>query len=152
MQGPSRLKASSKLQMLRGGGGGASENADLVLCLCLSPHTGCVSVCALGWKVGGAEWKFRTRRKSQLGKCPFKEFHPELDTFSSFIKPISFSAKVIWGQTSLTSFLSSYPYLQRKSLCSSCFPLPAQVLVCTLFIRWARGQEAAPGRLPFLMP
>lgn len=29
-------------------------------------------------------------------KTSLKEFHPELDTFSSFIKPISFSAKVIW--------------------------------------------------------
>lgn len=59
-------------------------------------HTLAVRLCVCWGGRWGTEWKFRTRRKSQLGKRPFKEFHPALDTFSSFLKPISFSAKVIW--------------------------------------------------------
>ena len=81
-----------------------------------------------------------------------KDFHLEPHAFSSFIKPISFSAKVIWDTASLhllpplTSLpAKKVPFLQLP-------PLPAQGLVCTFLIRWARGQEAAPERLPFLMP
>lgn len=80
-----------------------------------------------------------------------KEFHQEADDFISFIRPVSSPAKVIWDTASLHPS-SPHSSTRRAGLSSSCFPRPAQVLVCTLLIRWARGQAAALGRLPFLMP
>lgn len=94
MQG---LKASSKLQVMCVGG--VKECRLGPLPKPLSSTSLSIRVCWGGelW----AEWKFRTWRNYASWKMFLKEFHLELDAFSSFIKPISFSAKEIWETASL---------------------------------------------------
>lgn len=81
-----------------------------------------------------------------------KEFQQEVDAFSSFIKPISFSAKVIWDTASLhpLPLLISLPAEKVSFL--QLFPSPSTGPCLHLVNKVGKGPEAAPGRRPFLMP
>ena len=102
----------------------------------------CLCVCWDGrW---GVEWKFRTWRKSATWKMSLKEFHPELDAFSSFIKPISFSAKVIWDTDfpHLLPLLISLP--AEKVSVLQLFPSPSTGPCLHLVNKVGKGPGSSP--------
>lgn len=145
MQGPTSLKAASRLQRMKRG--------CRRMLICPRPYLRpqehlCARVGGRGGSRGNSrsgETALQPRNYSLTGSIGRWRIFPHLSS------QLPSQPRRAGTPRPCLPFLSSLSACREGLPLSSCSPLPALVLVCTLLIRWARGQEAAPGRLPFLM-